>query len=71
MSTLGEVHAFISFLREVFVEKEHCLPPVRAPPGPPVANTSRVVVSPVQYHMSAVAASHPPSDGSSMVASSG
>jgi molybdenum cofactor sulfurtransferase len=26
MSTIGEVHTFLAFLREVFVEKEHCLP---------------------------------------------
>lgn len=31
MSTAGDVHAFLTFLEEVFVEKEHCLPAVTAP----------------------------------------
>jgi hypothetical protein len=47
MSTLAEVHAFLSFLREVFVEKEHCLfPPPQHVVGlsRPGTNTSAAAV---------------------------
>lgn len=66
MSTISEVHAFLVFLREVFVEKEHCFPRTNSRAAAKVEHSSHVAL-PV-HHMSRMA---PSSELASMVASSG
>ncbi|KAH8910878.1 PLP-dependent transferase [Coniochaeta sp. PMI_546] len=66
MSTISEVHAFLVFLREVFVEKEHCFPRTNSRAAAKVEHSSHVAL-PV-HHMSRMA---PSSELVSMVASSG
>jgi hypothetical protein len=68
MSTISEVQAFLAFLSEVFVEKEHCFPRSIPRATAEVENTRHVTVP---VHSMSIVAPIPSPEPASVVASSG